>query len=206
MRPGRSELLGLLDPLAELVQHLLSEQTARLGEQLVLLLLDVVPDALHQHLELRVVPLVLGAHLLQLGERPLHHVVLLERFQHRLARLLEATYGGLERRGTYGRVEEHLFHRGVDGELADDLVDDLLLRLVGALRQLLEFLEELLHFLVIALQEGDGVHSGNLLHAQCASAVRHARPPGWNAVAPLTSASPARRRRGAIARTSGRRS
>jgi hypothetical protein len=59
--------------------------------------------------------------------------------------------------GLDGRVVGLLLDGGVDLELLDDLLDQLLLGLVGAVARLLELAEQLLHLAVIGLDQRNGV-------------------------------------------------
>src|SRR5206468_467324 len=57
-----------------------------------------------------------------------------------------------------GRIEDRLLDVGVLGQLLGDLRDQLLLGLRRVVARLLELLEQLLHGLVIVLQQRDRVH------------------------------------------------
>src|SRR6266849_2043390 len=142
-------LRGLLHEDAEVLQLVLGVDLPHLGEQLVLLLLDMVLHLLPQHLDLRVELRVVGLHLEQVGDDPLHREVLLHRF---LEQLLRARVLG-------GRVEVLLLDRRVDGERVGELVEHTFL-LVGA-GGLLDFLEQLPRFLVLLLEQIDRVHGGS---------------------------------------------
>src|SRR5215207_1820714 len=76
---GAELLLAGRHLLAETDQLVTAEDLLGLREQLLFLLLDVVPDVLHQDGDLGVEGLVLGRHRAQLAEQDLDDVVLLDR-------------------------------------------------------------------------------------------------------------------------------
>jgi hypothetical protein len=151
VRTGRRVLAGRLEGLAHLLELLVGEGLPDLGEELVLLLLDVVADALGQHPHLGVEALVGGGHLLELGERPLHHVVLLEGFEHAVGRVGD--------RRPDPRVEHLLLDGGVGRQLLNELVDDVALLGRIVVVQVLVALEERLDVAVVVLEDGKRVHA-----------------------------------------------
>jgi 8-oxo-dGTP pyrophosphatase MutT (NUDIX family) len=147
-------LLHLVHLRAELVDLVLVQHLARLLEHLLLLLLDVVLDVLLEHLELGRPLLGVDRHRLQLLQQHLDDVVLLEAFEHDLARL-----GRL----LDGRVEDGLLDLRVDVELLPELGEELGARLLGALGRRLQLLEDAGDLLVVLLQQLKSVHSVLLL-------------------------------------------
>ncbi len=125
------------------------------------LFLDVVADVLRQHRHLGVEALVFGAHPVELREHPLDDVVLLQRFQDHVFDL--AVLDGL----ADGRIKDHFLDGGVDGELADDALHHVLLRLDRPRPELLEALEQVFHGLVIVLQQRDCVHGRSVPGRNC---------------------------------------
>src|SRR5437588_69447 len=65
--------------------------------------------------------------------------------------------GGVSGARACGRVEDLLLDAAVDGQLLDDLVDDLLLGLRSVRTEPFEPLEQLLDLLVILFEQDDGV-------------------------------------------------
>ena len=145
MRASRRRLLGVGQRLAEVGQRGPAELGTDLGEELVLLLLDVVAHVLHQDRDLGIEALVLRVEIDQLREQPLHDVMLLE--------ALEGDVLGARDGLTRDRVEHLLFDRGVNRELLDDPIDDLPLLDVGPITGLLEALEQLLDGLVVVAKK-----------------------------------------------------
>src|SRR3569833_1061216 len=140
---------GVDHPLPQFLTPLAPHGRADLREPLVLFLLHVVADVLGQHRDLRVDRLFVGVEVEQFGQHPHHDVVLLHALQDVVLRLRHR----LARR----RVEDLLLDVRVDGQLLDDRVGDAALLVVSVLPRLLELLEQLLHGLVVVLEQHDRV-------------------------------------------------
>ena len=147
-------------------ERVAAELVAHLREVLLLLFLHVVAHVLDEDGDLGVEALVLGIHRVELGQHPLHDVVLLE--------ALEGDVLGLGHGGPGDRVEELLLDGGVDGQLLDDPIDHRSLLGEGVVARLLEALEQRLDRLVVVLEEGDGVHARR--------ATRRAHPPNGQVI------------------------
>ena len=147
----RCGLLRLVHCVAQIAQRVPTQLVAHHGEELRLLLLDVVTNVLDQDGDLRVEALGFCGHLLELGEDPLHNVMLLE--------TLESDILGLRDRRTGYRVEEHLFDRGMHRELFDDSIDDCSLFDIRSIAGLLELFEESFDGLVVVFEQADRIHS-----------------------------------------------
>ena len=78
---GRRRALRLQQRGAELLQLTAAHRVADLGEQVVLFLLDVMADHLHQHGHLGDIPFGRGRHAVELGEAELDQVVLFQRLE-----------------------------------------------------------------------------------------------------------------------------
>src|SRR3954452_15223964 len=154
MRPRRHDLLRGFECIAELGKLLATEGGTDLREELVLLFLDVVAHVLDEHADLRIEPFVGRCHVLELGEHPLHDVVFFQRLENGVLCVLD--------RFADGRIEHLLLDRRVDGELLNDLRDQLGLRLAGPWTCFLELLEKLLDLAVVLAQQRDRIHAGRL--------------------------------------------
>ena len=88
--------------------------------------------------------------VVELGEHPLHDVVLLHALE---GDVLDVGHG----RAGHG-IEDLLLDSGVLRELFDDAVDDVALLHVGVVAGLLEPLEQILDLAVVVLEQGDRVH------------------------------------------------
>src|SRR5438132_11693410 len=147
---GPRELhLQLFHARAEILELLLREDLLDLGEELVLLLTDVVHDVLFEHLEGGAPDLSGLVRLLEVRQDDLDLLVLLDRLEHQVARRLGLFGGG---------IEDLLLDLGVNAQLPVQLWKELL---AGFL--LLHLGEELLDLLVFLLQSFDSVHI-RLLH------------------------------------------
>ena len=164
--PGRHDRLDGLHRLAHLVELLDAERVASLLEELLFLFLDVVTDALDENGHLRPETVVLGSHLLELGEGLLDDVMLLEALEH-LEGVLVAELG--PNRG----IEDLLLDLRVLGKVLDDLVADAAhLFEVGGLARL-ETMEQLLDVAMVLLQECEGVHTWCIPDLACRYAGMH---------------------------------
>jgi hypothetical protein len=150
VRVGGRHLPGGGDGIPEVAEGGAAQLVPHHREVLLFLFLHVMADVLHEHLHLGLEALVLGVHAVELGEHPLHDVVLLE--------ALERDVLGLGHRRSRHRVEQLLLDGSVDGELLDDLVDDRALLGHRAVSRPLEPLEERLDGLVVVLEQRDRVH------------------------------------------------
>jgi hypothetical protein len=151
VRPGRGHQLRLFHLLAQISQVLLAQRGLDPGEEVLLLLLDVVAHVLDQDVDLGPEPLVGRLHPLQLGADPLDDVVLLERLQH--------LPGAVGRRLPGRRVEEGFFDGSVHGERGNHGIDQLGLRHVGPRTRLFELAEEGLDLAMIIHEQVDGIHA-----------------------------------------------
>ena len=148
----RCRLLGLRHRFTEICKRRPAECVADLREELGFFFLHVVPHVLHQHGDLGVEALVAGVHPVELGEQPLHDVVLLEALE---SDVLSPGHGGPR-----NRVEQLLLDRGMNREFLDDAVDDLALLDESTITGFLESAEELLDAVVVVLEKGDRIHVG----------------------------------------------
>ena len=150
MGVGRRRPLRCVEGPGQLLELLALHGLAQLREEVTLLLFHVVADVLDQHRHLGREALVGGVHAVEFGKHPLHDVVLLEG--------LEDLVGGVGHRLAGRRVEHLLLDGGVDRQLLDDLLDEILLGLVGVRARLLELLEQRLDGLVVVPEQRYGVH------------------------------------------------
>ena len=157
----------------------------QVGEEVALLFLHVMTDVLDHHRDLRVEALVARVEVLELPEQPLHHVVLLERLEHHVVRVLDVL--------ARPRVEHLLLDRRVLRELGDHLVDELALLLRRAVTRPLEPLEQLVDLAVVGFSTA------------IASGLRGAAPPARSSRAGGHSSSGLRRGRHAPLSTRARR-
>ena len=132
----------------EVLHLVLRVDLRHLGEELLLLFLDVVLDVLLEHLDLRVELRIVRLHLEQVGDDALHREVLFHRF---LQELLGASV--LRR-----RIEVLLLDRRMHRQRVGHFVEKLLL--LARLR-FLDLLEELLDLFVLLFQQLDRVHGAS---------------------------------------------
>src|SRR6476620_9040468 len=149
VRPRRGAALRRAQRVPELEQLGPGGDVTQIGEELALLFLHMMTDALDHHGDLGVEALIVRAEVFKLPEQPLDDVVLFDRLEHVALAALDVLAGP--------RVEHLLFDHRVLRQLDDDLVDDRALLLLRAVAGLLESLEQLLHRLVVGLQHRDGV-------------------------------------------------
>jgi hypothetical protein len=181
VRAGGSGLAGLGHGLGHHLEGLAVCVLLDEGEQVTLLLLDVVAHVLHQHGHLGVEPLRLGVHPVDLGEDPLGHVVLLEG--------LEDVGLDLVVERPADRVQHLLLDGRVDRELLHDALDQLGLGLVGPVPRILELLEQILDGLVVVDEHLQGVRAAchSFLHGSADSARPTRDVPAQNMCAPAAT-------------------
>lgn len=108
---------GVAKLRAELEEALPTDLSANLREELVLLFLHVMADVLHHHGDLGVELLVGGVEIFELVQQPLHHMVLLKRFEHIGLRVVNLR--------SHRGIEDELLDLGMARELLDRVADGL---------------------------------------------------------------------------------
>jgi hypothetical protein len=154
VRAGRCRLPGLGHGVAQVVEGVPPELVTHAGEEVVLLLSDVVAHVLDQDRDLGIEALVLRRHVVKLREHPLHDVVLLE--------ALEGDVLGAGHRGAHRRIEQLLLDSGVNRQRLGEAVDDVTLLDVRPVSGFLEAPEELLYPVVVVFEQGYRVHRPEL--------------------------------------------